>query len=197
MNDSDQEWEDDWIKSQRKDSSTDPPTNITDLTLEDLIPFNFDSDKSAKINIDKQKKEANTIKDDQKDLNNHRQNVTNYSIPASTSMQDLYSNIFGHAACSVKRTVKSSCDQIHSIKDLIQYYQLRITGYKNIRFNRTTLHNLYNIYANIFGWKPLTRKEKRNKDLVFKHLFSNKDLVIGITEKNPSILVQVLLDRGK
>lgn len=96
--------------------------------------------------------------------------------------------------CSFNGTL-CLCKQITSANDMKAYLQRKITGNSGTRFNKKTLHYLYEIFALHYHWGPLTRAEKRNKMHVFKRLFENKFLVIDYIQKCPSIIDQVLLKK--
>lgn len=88
-------------------------------------------------------------------------------------------------------------DRFHTQDQLKEYLQFLISGDKKIRFKKEKLFYLFDIFVMMFGWVPLNRKEKRNKKLVFKRLFENKNVVVECIERFPSIIDQVLLYEGK
>ena len=87
--------------------------------------------------------------------------------------------------------------RINSPNDLKEYLQKKISGDKKIRFNKTKLFYLFDIFVKMFGWRPLNRTEKRKKELVFQRLFENKQDVLDSIEKYPSIIEQVLVCQGR
>lgn len=88
-------------------------------------------------------------------------------------------------------------DRFLTQDQLKEYLQFLISGDKKIRFKKEKLFYLFDIFVMMFGWVQLKRKEKRNKELVFKRLFENKNVVVESIERFPSIIDQVLLYEGK
>ncbi|KAK8846406.1 hypothetical protein M9Y10_020424 [Tritrichomonas musculus] len=106
-----------------------------------------------------------------------------------------FTTVCSGSGCPKSGTV-SSCSNIKNVKQMKEYLQLIISGNKNLRFNKKTLHYFYNLLAGMFCWSPLTRDEKRNKNLVFQKLFKNRNLVIDSINKYPSIIEQVFIIKG-
>ncbi|KAK8884233.1 hypothetical protein M9Y10_043341 [Tritrichomonas musculus] len=117
------------------------------------------------------------------------------NIPANLPQQNPSQKFDQAPGLSALVTVKM-CDRISTQLQLKQYLQLKISGNKNIRFNKKKLSCLFNIFVRNFGWEPMSREETRNKELVFQRLFSNKDVVVSTIEQFPSVLDQVLLCGG-
>lgn len=88
-------------------------------------------------------------------------------------------------------------DKINSPNDLKEYLQKKISGDRKTRFNKTKLFYLFDIFVKMFGWRPLSRTEKRKKELVFQRLYENKQDVLDSIEKYPSIIEQVLVCQGR
>lgn len=131
--------------------------------------------------------------------------LVNYALPCHSHIFCQCSPCFGcNVSCfgcnagfpAIMGTNNSVCNQINSVDQMKAYLQRKITGRSDVRFNKKTLHYLYNIFAQSFGWRSLTRTEKRNKQLVFKRLFDNKVQVVQCIQSYPSIIEQVLLVKG-
>lgn len=117
-------------------------------------------------------------------------------MPQQNAFVGYQVSTYGCCSCFLTVGTISTCNHITSVDQMKAYLQRKISGNSGVRFNKATLHYLYNIFASTFNWSPLSRNEKRKKQYVFKRLFDNKYQVIDLIQKYPSIIDQVLLVKG-
>lgn len=79
------------------------------------------------------------------------------------------------------------------LSKFIGFLQYKISGDKNIRFRKEKLHALYEIFQEKFHWKKLDRKDKRNKQHVFKKLYQHKDLVKYLIQTCPEVYLNPII----